>query len=257
MITGNHFDLDAVLAANGDKPSAINIASFSSQAINTITNNVIFLDHDGASSGANPRAFLIESANNNALVISNNPCFSNGTNDQAYEYTPATKMLNATINNPLDASLTTGDKPSDICDNWANNEVGVFTPIASFSTIGDFLPVYTAQSGNYTRSGNIVYFNLTIAFNTNAYTSASGDFAIAGLPYTAGSQGSFYQQSAVVGAFDNITTGSTRTLIAYVTNNAIGFRRTASGVTHGSLGTTNILPSTSNISINVTGFYFV
>lgn len=257
VITGNHLDLDATLAVGGDKPSAINIVSFSSQAVNTISNNPIFLDHDGNTSGATPRAFLIESSSNDALSLNNNPCFSNGTNDQAYEYTPVTKMIDATINNPVDSNLLIGDKPSDICDNWSNNEVGVFTPTASFSTLGDFVPTYTVQDGNYTRIGNVVYFNAGVTINTNAYTTTSGDFAISGLPYTASAEGSFYQQTVTVGPFDNVTIGDTRTLSAYVTNNAIGFRRSASGSTHGSLSVSNVLPSTNNISFNISGFYLV
>jgi hypothetical protein len=257
VITGNHLDLDAVLAVGGDKPSALNIVSFSSQATNTISNNPIFLDHDGNTTGATPRAFLIESESSDALVLTNNPCFSNGTNDHAYEYTPVTKMVDAIINNPIDNNLDVGDKPSGICENWSNNETGVFTPLASFSTLGDFVPTYTVQNGNYTRIGNVVYFNAGITINTNAYTTSSGDFAITGLPYNAGLEGSFYQQSVVVGPFDNIVIGDTRTLNAYITNNTIGFRRSASGSAHSNLSTSNVLPSTNNISFNISGFYFV
>lgn len=60
---------------------------------------------------------------------------------------------------------------------------GTFTPTVAFATNGDFTPTYTNQSGEYFVNGDTVKVILRVDFNTNAYTTASGDFRIQGLPF--------------------------------------------------------------------------
>jgi len=179
-----------------------------------------------------------------------------GTNDTAYTYTPASKITNAIISNPVDDSLVIGDKPSDICENWSNNESGVFTPVAGFITSGDFSPTVSSANGQYRRIGDIVYFNLFISLNTESYTTASGNFYVSGLPYSAISYPSFFQQTANVGAFTNIAIGAGRTLESYVTSERVEFRRSREDGSHGSVTEAQVLPNTV-VELNISGTYFV
>jgi len=67
VVSNNHFDLSSNLATTGDTPAAIHIVGFGGQGANNISNNVLFLQHDGDSSGATPTGIFIDSASSNAL----------------------------------------------------------------------------------------------------------------------------------------------------------------------------------------------
>lgn len=56
-----------------------------------------------------------------------------------------------------------------------------FTPVVNFGTAGNFSPSYTTQVGRQFTIGNIRYFNIDLDFDTNGYTTASGDFIITGV----------------------------------------------------------------------------
>jgi hypothetical protein len=58
-----------------------------------------------------------------------------------------------------------------------------FTPTMTFATPGDLSVTYSVQSGWGYRIGKNVYFQLALTF-TPTHTTASGEFRIAGLPYT-------------------------------------------------------------------------
>jgi hypothetical protein len=183
--------------------------------------------------------------------------FSNGSNDQAYEYTPGTKLTNAIINNPIDSTLAIGEHPSTFVDNWTNNETNSVTPVVDFATTGDFVPSYTTRNMEERRVGNVVFFNVGLIFDTNAFTTASGDFSIGGFTYAAASLGTFSQQTIEIGPFSNVTLGAGRSFEAFVTGTTIQFRRSVSAGPHSAVGVTNILPSTTGIELNVSGQYFV
>ncbi len=57
-----------------------------------------------------------------------------------------------------------------------------WTPVFTFSTPGDLSVAYTAQSGQYSRIGNIVIAIFTLNC-TPTFTTASGAFQITGLPF--------------------------------------------------------------------------
>jgi hypothetical protein len=60
---------------------------------------------------------------------------------------------------------------------------GTWTPTITFATPGNLSVSYATQNGVYTRIGNIIVAVFTVAF-TPTYTSSSGNFFIAGLPFT-------------------------------------------------------------------------
>lgn len=66
-------------------------------------------------------------------------------------------------------------------------EEGTFTPVLSFVTPGNSVIAYAAQTGNYTKIGNVVYVRLTIQTSTFTHTTASGALRITGLPFTSAS----------------------------------------------------------------------
>lgn len=60
---------------------------------------------------------------------------------------------------------------------------GSFTPTFTFGTPGDLSNVYTTQEGYFIRVGNMVWFQMRLAW-TPTHTTASGNATFAGLPYT-------------------------------------------------------------------------
>ena len=56
-----------------------------------------------------------------------------------------------------------------------------FTPVVNFGTAGNFAPVYATQVGRQHTIGVLRNFNIDLDFDTNAFTTASGDFLITGV----------------------------------------------------------------------------
>lgn len=82
---------------------------------------------------------------------------------------------------------------------------GTFTPTVSFATNGDFAPTYTNQSGEYFVNGDTVKVMLRVDFSTNAYTTASGNFRVEGLPFQPkGISSMFYYTGALI--YEMVTT---------------------------------------------------
>ncbi len=70
-------------------------------------------------------------------------------------------------------------------------EEGIWTPVLSFETPGDLVVEYDQREGTYTRVGRQVTVAFGISTTTFTHTTASGNVAISGLPFTAGAL-SFY-----------------------------------------------------------------
>ena len=70
-----------------------------------------------------------------------------------------------------------------------------FTPVITFATPGDLSVVYSTQLGQYVRIGNLVTVSIQLAF-TPTYTTASGTFIIASLPFTANNNVTYPGQGA-------------------------------------------------------------
>jgi hypothetical protein len=86
----------------------------------------------------------------------------------------------------IDFSATPGTGTSEL---FADYEEGTFTPAWTGSS-GNPTVTYTTQTGQYTKIGNIVYFNLTL--NSSAQSGGSGNLGISGLPFTSARQGTSY-----------------------------------------------------------------
>lgn len=139
---------------------------------------------------------------------------------------------------------------------------GTFTPTVTFATAGDFSPTYLIQEGAYRKIGDMVYFAMTVRFDTNAFTTASGNFRITSLPFTsktAGAAGiSFYDFACSIGVVQNVTFDDTMFLSASVIpgSSYIEFRQNDPSTNGLEVGTSNIPASTSNIRIALSGWYF-
>ena len=87
---------------------------------------------------------------------------------------------------------------------WLNGVVtGTFTPTVTFSTAGDLSPTYATQEGVYFDHGNYVEIVGFVDFDTNAYTTATGEVRIGGLPFSASSAVS--ETVVALGRVGNIT----------------------------------------------------
>lgn len=63
-------------------------------------------------------------------------------------------------------------------------EVGTFTPVLTFATMGNLARTYSAQLGEYQKVGNRCHFSFSITTATFTHTTASGNLEITGLPFT-------------------------------------------------------------------------
>jgi hypothetical protein len=135
---------------------------------------------------------------------------------------------------------------------------GVFLPTVSFATNGDFSPTYTVQGGRYWKKGKLVYISLAVHFNTNAYTTAAGNFKLGNLPFDAVVQdAAFYEQAIPLGPYSQFSLGTDRVLTAHLVGgqNSIQFRGVISGSGHNAVDTTDVPASTSGFVLNIAGTY--
>ena len=76
-------------------------------------------------------------------------------------------------------------------------EEGTFTPTYS-SGSGSFTTLtYFAQTGKYTKIGNIVFFSINVFTNNVVVGTATGQLNIAGLPFTVDATTQFYQAATL------------------------------------------------------------
>jgi hypothetical protein len=73
--------------------------------------------------------------------------------------------------------------PSADANTLDDYEEGTFTPAMTFAVPGDLSVVYTTQEGTYIKVGKLVFCRLRLIC-TPTHTTASGNFAITGLPFT-------------------------------------------------------------------------
>jgi hypothetical protein len=70
-------------------------------------------------------------------------------------------------------------------NNLDDYEENTWTPVLTFATPGNLSVVYSAQFGNYTKIGRMVFWSARITTTTFTHTTASGSARITGLPFTA------------------------------------------------------------------------
>lgn len=100
---------------------------------------------------------------------------SDGT-DAAWDATPGVEGLAFPATQVASANANTLD----------DYEEGTWTPTITFATPGDLSVVYTVQQGSYTKVGHLVRADFYVDTSTFTYTTASGVFRVAGLPFTSG-----------------------------------------------------------------------
>lgn len=87
---------------------------------------------------------------------------------------------------------------------FSGQQVGVWTPALTFATPGNLAVTYSNQQGRYRRIGNRCLVHAIIDTSAFTHTTASGEFRIAGLPFTAASITNFQWTGA--GEFGNSIT---------------------------------------------------
>lgn len=79
--------------------------------------------------------------------------------------------------------------PSANVNTLDDYEEGTFTPVFSFVTPGNLNVVYSSQTAAYTKVGRAVTVSIQAVTTTFTHTTASGQFLISGLPFTAALSG--------------------------------------------------------------------
>jgi len=87
-------------------------------------------------------------------------------------------LVISTSGNGIDFSATAGTGTSELFDDY---EEGTWTPVAA-SANGDASVTTSVSSANYTKIGNVVYFNCYISMNVTSV--GTGAARITGLPFT-------------------------------------------------------------------------
>jgi hypothetical protein len=132
---------------------------------------------------------------------------------------------------------------------------GTFTPVFAFSTPGDSVITPSTASGVYTRIGRIVQVFVVMTFATNAYTTASGNATISGLPFVPA-----FALPLSQGYTDKITIpANTQQLAPMVTTNSTILIWAVKDNASASIPlTTAAFPaSTSGFSFYIAGTYYV
>ena len=131
------------------------------------------------------------------------------------------------------------------------------TPTVAFATNGDFAPTYNTQFGQYTRVADLVFFDILLDFDTNAYTTASGNIRIGGLPFTA-SSGNNGTWPVMVSRHSLVNLAGGRTQVGgEVASGQTFLQLFQSGdeVASSALTAGNFVASTSNFVLRMSGFY--
>ena len=135
---------------------------------------------------------------------------------------------------------------------------GTFTPTVEFTTNGDFVPAYNAAAtyGTWRKAGGYVTVDLSVAFDTNAYTTSSGDLVI---PLTfAAKSGLAPRYGGYLSFHQKIDTGSTIVdLTPLVADGAsqIKLRQNSDAGNGNDIGTGNIPASTTGFTLTLSITY--
>lgn len=92
----------------------------------------------------------------------------------------------------------------------ASYSEGTFTPTVTFATPGDLSVSYSTQTGEWQRWGNVVRVSIGLSF-TLTYTTSSGTFLIAGMPFT--SAATHFGLGAATGNNGPVTAAGTANII--------------------------------------------
>lgn len=129
-----------------------------------------------------------------------------------------------------------------------------FTPVVNFTTNGDFAPTYTVQQGRYWYTETGIKFSLRVEFNTNAYSTSSGGFRIAGLPIPLTNAFDFSAVAVGLQSKFTLTAGFTSMqAVVVVANSGIMLRQAGTTQTSNAIVNANVPASTTGFAITLTG----
>jgi len=137
-------------------------------------------------------------------------------------------------------------------------EIGtVASPTVEFGTPGDSSFTYTHQELSYIRYGNLVWFFLSIKFDTNAYTTASGLLQCSVLPFAAATPANFDLGFTASGFFSKLTSAATIMFSPYVLpgSSALRFATVNSAGTRTIVTTAKVPASVTDYVISACGIY--
>lgn len=129
-----------------------------------------------------------------------------------------------------------------------------FMPLPSFATPGDLSVTYTERGGRYSIDNNVCTWHLSLNFQTNAYTTASGVFSIANLPVTPTLPG----VAASIGRMEGLDwqTGDKQITASVAADGKINLRYEAdAGV--GGLCTIAHFPPSSSFFLRISGSFII
>ena len=183
-------------------------------------------------------------------------------------YSELSTQIKSDINRTITKPMLSQQIQNDLNRSFIST-IGAFTPTVAFENNGDYSPTYNWQRGTYIKQGPIVYFNLSLGFDNNNYTTTTGKFFILGLPFKVIVGDGFYQHPCAVGPYSNLDcthNGSITkpTLHAFVVpNQSKVMFRISKGVsgsgwtgTHAAFDTNAVETGQAGIDINLSGFYF-
>ena len=159
----------------------------------------------------------------------------------------------------IDFSATadgSGTTNSELFDDY---EEGSFTPEwgDGSSAYSSPAPTYSTQRGDYTKVGNVVYYDIHLI--TTAWNSAGNTMWPHGLPFTTRSSG--YQQGGggifcILGVDDASAISNLTTQIATSTTRVeLYFQNASTGANYSGFGI-NHVNENGTVSIRISGFYF-
>tara|TARA_R110001632_G_scaffold117961_1_gene230154 strand:+ start:438 stop:1256 length:819 start_codon:yes stop_codon:yes gene_type:complete len=153
-------------------------------------------------------------------------------------------LVIATSGKGIDFSATSGTGTSELLDDY---EEGSFVPDVRFGGASPSGITYAAQTGTYTKIGNVVEFRFIVTLTAKG--SQTGNFEVYGLPYVAASSDNGVGVSSF---FNNLTFTGEEVPIGRVENSAVvEFRYPSSGL---STRMTNSQIE-SNTDLRVSGIY--
>ena len=160
----------------------------------------------------------------------------------------------------IDFSATgnsSGTMSSELLDDY---EEGSFTPVwgDGSSAYSSPAPTYSTQRGDYTKIGNVVYYDIHLI--TTALNGAGSTMWVYGLPFTTRTSG--YQQGGggifcVTGVDSANAISNLTTQIASNTTRVELYYQTASTGANYNVFSTNEVNETGTVTIRINGFYFV
>lgn len=192
-----------------------------------------FIDVQGGSATIkNPRFTPVGTGSGNAISI---------TNDAAHDIT-----INALQgwNVALPASITNGQYTID--------RTFLTTPLVAFDTPGNSSFSYTSQVCQYRLSGNTIFFEIQMLFDTNAFTTAGGMFRVLpNIPYAPR-----IASAASLHELENVTF-TVPFAAEILTDKSVVLRQFVSNASMGNWGTLNIPASKTGIRIQLSGSFIV